>query len=102
MIIQNEIRKVAIKWPETSWAGIQKNSDDGPILMPEGYDSFTLLEVGPIRGNPEGRMIYGTFNLPDEESEQGWEIILKILSHAVEKPVLYAKDFENTTTVLIK
>ena len=103
MKVKKEIRKVAIRWPAASWVG-QENPDDDPYIVSraDNPDFFTLLEVGPQRGDPYGRMIYGVFHLDKEQSEQGWLIVLRILTEAITKPVLYSEDFSNRSTALIK
>lgn len=98
MPILLELRLVAIVWPESSW-GEQINPDDTPFISPRGVEcsTFTLCEVGPVRGEPDKRGCWKTVNLFLRTMQQ-WEDVRQ----ALEKPVLYAEDFGYLSTALLQ
>ena len=95
------IRLVAIIWPASSW-GIQVDPDEKPRVARKGEkcNTFTFCLVGPIRNQP-GLMLYRTFNFPEAQPVEGWEVVLSELTAAKNQPILYFEDFKVITMITI-
>lgn len=94
--VREEIRLVAIHYPETSW-GIQ----DYPVAKArlisreEEERNFTFCRVGPVRDKPNDRMIYGVFTWPENTTIEEWRELLFSLMIALHKQKLFRDDFTN-------
>lgn len=99
--ILSEIRLIAVRDPETSW-GIQNNPIERPKVLARGEPSdFRFFHVGPMRGEPDKRMIYRPVLFPEYASPEEWTVFLKDIELARLKEPLYREDFENPDTMFL-
>lgn len=101
-ILDHEVRRVAIIYKRSAWGA---NDEAPPRIAPKSEVSaltkFTLCEVGPPRDKPDGLMVTCVYEPPTVGHDNEFFQAIEFIKNALEKPVLFAEDFTETTTVLL-